>query len=73
MYPQEMGALTSLYAGTSQELEREDSGTFLVPWARRGSPLKGMQDIDLAMKLWEFLGHDVEGKIHIGETSERQA
>jgi retinol dehydrogenase 12 len=73
MYPSEMGALTSLYVGTTPELGRETSGGYFVPWARQGSPTKGTQDVNLAMKLWEFLDHDVERWGSGDETSERQA
>ena len=60
MYPSHMGAITPMYAGTSPELQRADSGSYLIPWARRGTPLKGTQKVELAMKLWDFLGNDVK-------------
>lgn len=66
-----MGALTSLYAGTNPDLTREVSGAYFMPWARRGTPMKGTQDVNLAMKLWEFLDHDI-ARSHGDETSERQ-
>ena len=63
MYPAEMGAITQLYAGTSPELKSEDSGRYFVPWARPGKPRCGMQDLDLALKLWNFLEEDVKKHI----------
>lgn len=60
MYPSHMGAITPMYAGTSPDLKRVDSRSYFIPWARRGTPLKGSQDVELAMKLWGFLGNDVE-------------
>ena len=55
-----MGAITSGYAGTSPDLKREDSGQYFRPWARRDTPSHGVYDVDLAMKLWEYLECDVE-------------
>jgi len=60
MYPASMGSITSTYAGTSPDLKRKDSGEYLVPWARPGTVRLGIQDVDLAMKLWEYLERDVE-------------
>ena len=62
MYPPPMGAITQLYAGTSTDLKKEDNGRYFIPWARAGTPKQGTQDIVLAMKLWDFLEHDIEGK-----------
>ena len=60
MHPSHMGAITPMYAGTSLELNKPDSGTYFIPWARRGVALKGTQDVELAMRLWEFLDQDVK-------------
>jgi len=60
MYPAPMGAITPAYAMTSPDLARLDSGQYFNPWARRGIPRRKVQDIDLAMKLWEELERDVE-------------
>jgi retinol dehydrogenase 12 len=60
MFPAPMGAITPAYAMTSPDLARSDSGQFFNPWARRGTPARRVQDIDLAMKLWEYLERDVE-------------
>jgi retinol dehydrogenase 12 len=61
MYPAPFGAITQLYAGTSPDLTTADSGKYFMPWARPGFPLEGMQDLDLAMKLWDFLDKETEG------------
>lgn len=58
-----MGAITLLYAATSQELKSLDSGKYLIPWARLGTPKKGTQDVELAMKLWDFLEEEVKKHI----------
>lgn len=60
MYPAPMGAITPAYAMTSPDLKRADSGQYFNPWARRGTPKHGAQDVDLAMKLWEYLDQDIE-------------
>ena len=60
MYPQPFGAITPLYVGTSPELKKEDSGKYFIPWAREGVPLKGSQDLPLALKLWDFLDEQVK-------------
>jgi len=62
MYPAPMGAITGLYAATSPELKQGDSGRYFIPWARAGTPDKGTQDLDLALKLWDFLEEDVKRK-----------
>jgi len=59
MYPPPMGAITQLYAATNPELKLSDSGRYFIPWARVGTPRKGTQDLDLAMKLWDFLEEEV--------------
>ena|SRR5271154_5270546 len=62
LYPPSMGAITQLYAGTSPELTKADSGKYFIPWARVAEPKKGVQDIALAEKLWEFLEKETAGK-----------
>ena len=63
MYPPTMGAISLLYAATSPELKRLDSGKYFIPWARPGTPKKGTQDVELATKLWDFLEEDVKKHI----------
>lgn len=60
MYPAWMGAITPAYAMTSTDLKRADSGQFFNPWARCGKARREVQNVDLALKLWEYLEHDVE-------------
>ena len=62
MYPPPMGAITQLYAATSPDLTTKDSGRYFIPWARPGTPKQGTQDVELALKLWEYLEHEIEGK-----------
>jgi retinol dehydrogenase 12 len=62
MYPPPMGAITPLYAATSTDLGTADSGKYFIPWARVGEPRKGTQDVDLALKLWDFLVEDIKGR-----------
>jgi retinol dehydrogenase 12 len=60
MYPAPMGAITQLYAATSPELKKLDSGRYFIPWARAGTPKNGTQDLDIALKLWDFLEEAVK-------------
>ena len=60
MHPAHLGALTPLYPATNPDLTRKDSGRYFMPWARPGTPKKGMQDVELAMKLWAFLEVQIE-------------
>jgi hypothetical protein len=55
MYPAPMGAITQLYVATSPELKMSDSGRYFIPWARAGAPKNGTQDLEVALKLWDFL------------------
>ena len=66
MRPAHLGAITPMYAATYPDFKKEDSGKFFIPWARLGKPRKGMQDINLAKKLWEFLDRG------IGELPDKQ-
>ena len=62
LYPTPMGAITQLYAGTSPNLTKADSGKYFIPWAREAEPKKGMQDLALAEKLWDYLEKETTGK-----------
>lgn len=61
-FPPHMGAINQLYAATSQELTRMDSGKYFIPWARAAKPRNGCQDVALADRLWEFLEQETTGK-----------
>ena len=69
MRPTPQGAITPMYAATYGEFKKDDSGRFFKPWARKGKPGKGMQDIKLASKLWEFLDKSV-GELHDKQVEE---
>ena len=62
MYPAPMGAITQLYAATNPDFTKEDSGRYFIPWARSGTPKKGTQNLELALKLWDFLEDDLNDK-----------
>lgn len=63
MHPPAMGAISLLYAATSPDLKTEEGGTYFIPWARVATPKKGTQDVQLAIKLWDFLEEDVKKHI----------
>ncbi|KAI0821738.1 NAD-P-binding protein [Trametes gibbosa] len=54
LYPAPMGALTQLYAGTTEE-GANLGGQYLVPWARMGRARKETDDAALGRKLWDWL------------------
>lgn len=62
MRPTWMGAITQLYAATSPDLTKKDSGQYFIPWARKATPRPGTQDPVLADKLWDYLEKDTAGK-----------
>jgi len=62
LYPPSMGAITQLHAGTSPKLTKADNGKYFIPWAREAEPKKGMQDLALAAKLWDYLEKETAGK-----------
>lgn len=62
LYPAPMGAITQLHAGTSPKLTKADNGKYFIPWAREAEPKKGMQDLALAEKLWNYLEKETTGK-----------
>jgi hypothetical protein len=51
---QAKGAWSSLFAIASQEFQRSDSGAYLVPYAKIGTPSAFAQDPILASKLWAW-------------------
>ncbi|EED82668.1 predicted protein [Postia placenta Mad-698-R] len=54
-YPVSYGVLTQLYACTSPEVTKEDSGRYFFPWARRGHALRSeADDPALGTKLWDW-------------------
>ena len=57
-----MGPITSLYGGTSPELETRN-GEYLVPWARVGTPRSN--DPVLGRELWKWLEEQVEDREYL--------
>ncbi|KZT05640.1 NAD(P)-binding protein [Laetiporus sulphureus 93-53] len=54
-YPVSMGILTQLYAATSPDITKADSGEYFRPWATKGQPVRDEADDPvLATKLWEW-------------------
>ncbi|KZP12311.1 NAD(P)-binding protein [Athelia psychrophila] len=58
LYEPSYGALTSLWAGTT-DAGKELNGKYLVPWARIGSPRPDSQDPEVGGKLWAWLEEQV--------------
>ncbi|KAJ3520646.1 hypothetical protein NM688_g9131 [Phlebia brevispora] len=61
LYPQELGALTPLWAGTMPEILGMN-GEFLIPWARLGRARKEVYDPAEGEKLWNWLEAQLEAK-----------
>ncbi|KAH6912195.1 hypothetical protein BKA70DRAFT_1266946 [Coprinopsis sp. MPI-PUGE-AT-0042] len=58
VYPAPMGALTQLWAGTTEE-GASMNGKYLVPWARYGNANPAAQDPKLGEDLWKWLEEQV--------------
>jgi len=58
LYPPPMGALTQLWAGTT-DAGRELNGKYLIPWARVGEPNPLAKDEKLGAELWEWMEEQV--------------
>ncbi|KAL1946144.1 hypothetical protein VTO73DRAFT_15271 [Trametes versicolor] len=59
LYPTPMGALTQLFAGTSEEALNHN-GEFLIPWARFGKCVPETYDAEVGKKMWEWLDGEVK-------------
>ncbi|KPM38588.1 hypothetical protein AK830_g8007 [Neonectria ditissima] len=56
------GAWSSLFAVASDEFGAKDSGAYVVPYAKIGTPSPAAQDEDLARRLWEWSREQFNGK-----------
>ncbi|KAL0573368.1 short-chain alcohol dehydrogenase [Marasmius crinis-equi] len=59
LHPTPYGALTQLYAGTTEPAD-EFNGGYFIPWARRGKPNPTSQDPAEGKRLWEWLEAQVK-------------
>ncbi|PNP45306.1 hypothetical protein TGAMA5MH_03030 [Trichoderma gamsii] len=60
--PQEKGAWSSLFSIASNDFKKANSGAYIVPYAKIGTPSKHAQDESLAEKLWEWTETELRGK-----------
>ncbi|KAG6917179.1 hypothetical protein DXG01_003615 [Tephrocybe rancida] len=60
LHPPAKGALTSLYAGTTESTDL--NGKFLIPWARIGVASAAAHNLELGQKLWSYLEEEVKLK-----------
>ncbi|KAF7346451.1 NAD P-binding protein [Mycena sanguinolenta] len=58
LYPASQGALTQLWAGTTDE-GKTLGGKYLIPWARVGEPNPAALDPELGKKVWTWLEEQV--------------
>ncbi|KAL1946145.1 hypothetical protein VTO73DRAFT_15272 [Trametes versicolor] len=68
LHPTPFGALTPLFAGTSEEALNYN-GEYLIPWARLGKCLPETYDAEVGAKLWEWL----EGEVTAFEATQTAA
>ncbi|KAF2796592.1 NAD(P)-binding protein [Melanomma pulvis-pyrius CBS 109.77] len=59
---QEKGAWSSLFAVASSDFESTNSGAYVVPYAKIGTPSKEARDERLTEKLWEWTKKELEGR-----------
>jgi hypothetical protein len=59
---QEKGAWSSLFAIASNDFKKTNSGAYIVPYAKIGTPSNHAQDENLAEKLWEWTETELRGK-----------
>ncbi|KAK1215776.1 short-chain alcohol dehydrogenase [Marasmius sp. AFHP31] len=59
LYPTPYGALTQLYAGTSEHAD-EFNSQYFVPWARKAEPNPTSEDPAEGKRLWEWLEAQVK-------------
>lgn len=51
---QEKGAWSSLFAIASSDFKKSNSGAYIVPYAKIGTPSSQAQDESLAERLWQW-------------------
>ncbi|KAM5354565.1 hypothetical protein ACJ41O_001212 [Fusarium nematophilum] len=56
------GAWSSLFAIASDEFGAKDSGAYIVPYAKIGTPSPAARDSELAQRLWEWTQGELSGK-----------
>ncbi|KAJ9149834.1 Short chain dehydrogenase protein [Pleurostoma richardsiae] len=59
---QAKGALSSLFAVASPEFTRSNSGAYVVPYAKIGTPSAAAEDAALAGKLWDWTTEALQSK-----------
>jgi hypothetical protein len=59
---QAKGAWSSLFAVADQEYRATDSGSYIVPYAKIGTPSSYARDQALAEKLWEWTNEELRQK-----------
>ncbi|EPS37696.1 hypothetical protein H072_8542 [Dactylellina haptotyla CBS 200.50] len=64
---QAKGGLSSLFAIASTDFKRSDSGAYIVPYAKIGTPSAYAQDPALALKLWDWTVLELEKKGVLGD------
>lgn len=59
---QSKGAWSSLFAIASHEFTAADSGAYVVPYAKIGTPSAHARDVGLAERLWQWTEKELGGR-----------
>jgi hypothetical protein len=59
---QAKGALSSLFAVASEVFDGNDSGCYIVPYAKISEPSPLAKDPELAKNLWKYTENELERK-----------
>jgi hypothetical protein len=64
---QAKGAWSSLFAIASKEFSKNNSGSYIVPYAKFGTPSAHAMDPAMAERLWNFTVQELNGKGFLNE------
>jgi hypothetical protein len=56
------GAWSSLFAVASDQFGAKDSGAYIIPYAKFGTPSKLARDEELGRRLWEWTRDELDSR-----------
>lgn len=59
---QAKGAWSSLFAVASEEFAEKNSGVYIVPYAKIGTPSTFARNAELATRLWDWTANEFKSK-----------
>lgn len=54
-HPTSSGAVSILYAGTSDKVTKADTGSYYAPWCKKGLPIKATLDVKQQDQLYDVM------------------